>query len=230
MRNACRPMGRFFCLLKWLAAVIAMAATMGAQTDGPTMTRVLDTVYRADGTTQAGHQYSLVTQLFVNEAHRVHETYSSSTNVAGNGRGGDTVAAAMRVVLSVHDVDPNSPGTLALPATVLYDGVLGATPAFALYALANGNDLHAQIAYTRLQKIADVEVRSMIPGQSFRSRLPGALYDGGECYVSSAGELHFYPPYPPQANEQIVVSYRASARAIAAGKIPTKHYVPQRGS
>ena len=65
------------------------------------------------------------------------------------------------------------------------------TPAFALYALANGNDLHAQIAYTRLQKIADVEVRSMIPGQSFRSRLPGALYDGGECYVSSAGELHF---------------------------------------
>ena len=166
-------------------------------------------------TTQAGHQYSLVTQLFVNEAHRVHETYTSSKNVAGNGRGGDTVAAAMRVVLSVHDVDPNSPGTLALPATILYDGVLGTAPAFALYALANGNDLHVQIAYTRLQRIADVEVRSMIPGQSFRSRLPGALYDGGECYVSSAGELHFYPPYPPQANEQIVVSYRASARAIA---------------
>jgi hypothetical protein len=168
-----------------------------------------------DLTTQAGHQYSLVTQLFVNEARRVHETYSSSKNAAGNGRGGDTVAAAMRVVLSVHDVDPNSPGTLALPATVLYDGVLGATPTFALYALASGNDVHAQIAYTRLQKTADVEVRSMIPGQSFRSRLPGALYDGGECYVSSAGELHFYPPYPPQANEQIVVSYRASARAIA---------------
>ena len=165
--------------------------------------------------TQAGHQYSLVTQLFVNEACRVHQTYSSSKHGVGNGRGGDTVAAAMRVVLSVHDVDPNSPGTVALPATVLYDSVLSTTPAFAVYALANGNDLHAQVAYTRLQKIADVEVRSMIPGQSFRTRLPGALYDGGECYVSSAGELHFYPPYPPQANEQIVVSYRASARAIA---------------
>ena len=166
-------------------------------------------------TSQAGHQYSLITQLFVNEAHRVHETYSSSARAGCDGRGGDTVAAAMRVVLSVHDVDPNSPGTLALPATMLYDGVLGETPAFALYALANGNDLHAQITYTRLQKIADVEVRSMIPGQQFRSRLPEALYDGGECYVSSAGELHFYPPYPPQADEQIVVSYRASARAIA---------------
>lgn len=55
----------------------------------------------------------------------------------------------------------------------------------------------------------------MIPGQAFRTRLAGALADGGECYISSAGELHFYPPYPPQANEQIVVSYRASGRAIA---------------
>jgi hypothetical protein len=166
-------------------------------------------------TTQAGHQYSLVTQLFVNEAHRVHQTYCSSVHGAGNGRGGDSLAAAMRVVLSVHDVDPNSPGTVALAGTVLYDDILSAAPAFAVYALANGNNLHAQVAYTRLQKIANVEVRSMIPGQSFRTRLPGALYDGGECYVSSAGELHFYPPYPPQANEQIVVSYRASGRAIA---------------
>ncbi len=30
-----------------------------------------------------------------------------------------------------------------------------------------------------------------------------------------SGELHFYPPYPPQQNEQIVVAYRTSARAMA---------------
>jgi hypothetical protein len=54
MRNACRPMGRFFCLLKWLAAVVAMAATMAAQTNGPAMTQVVDTVYRADGTASKG--------------------------------------------------------------------------------------------------------------------------------------------------------------------------------
>ncbi|HZD31874.1 MAG TPA: hypothetical protein VE779_09460, partial [Candidatus Angelobacter sp.] len=165
--------------------------------------------------TQAGHLYALTTQLFVNEAHRVHQTYCSSVHAGGNGRGGDAIAAAMRVVLSVHDVDPNNPGTMALPATVLFDDVLSATPSFALYALANGADMHAQVAYTRLQQMVDVEVRSMIPGQAFRTRLPGALSDGGECYISTAGELHFYPPYPPQASEQIVVSYRASARAIA---------------
>ena len=165
--------------------------------------------------TQAGHQYAFTTQLFVNEAQRVNQSYGSSSPAGGNARGGDAIPAAMRVVLSVHDVDPNNPGTQALPATVLYDGTIGATPGFALYALANGSDLHMQVAYTRMQTIADAEVRSMIPGQAFRTRLVGALADGGECYISTAGELHFYPPYPPQANEQIVVSYRASARAIA---------------
>ena len=88
--------------------------------------------------TQPGHQYALTTQLFANEAHRVHQTYCSSAHAGGNGRGGDLIDAAMRVVLSVHDVDPNNPGTLALPATVLFDDVLGASPAFASYALCDG--------------------------------------------------------------------------------------------
>ena len=166
-------------------------------------------------TTQPGHLYALATQLLVNEAHRVNQSYCSSLHAGGNGRGGDPISAAMRVVLSVHDVDPNNAGTQALPATVLFDDLLGSTPTFASYALANGSNLQLQVAYTRLQQMVDVEVRSMIPGQSFRTRLPGGLSDGGECYVSSASELHFYPPYPPQTNEQIVVSYRASARAIA---------------
>ena len=165
--------------------------------------------------TQAGHEYELTTQLFANEAHRVRETYCSSAHPSGSGRGGDLTDAAIRMVLSVHDVDPNNPGTLALPATVLFEGVLSSSPSFANYALADGAGMHAQVAYTRLQQMVNAEVRSMIPGQAFRTRLTGALADGGECYISSAGELHFYPPYPPQANEQIVVSYRASARAIA---------------
>ena len=166
-------------------------------------------------TTLPGHQYALATQLFANEAHRVNQSYCSSARGAGNGRGGDTNTAAMRVVLSVHDVDPNNPGTLALPATVLFDDVLATAPPFASYATANGTDLHLQVAYTRLQRMVNAEVRSMIPGQGFRTRLAGQLADGGECYISTAGELHFYPPYSPQANEQIVITYRGSGRAIA---------------
>jgi len=165
--------------------------------------------------TTPGHQYAFATQLFCNEAHRVHQTYLSSTHPAGSGRGGDSVAAAMRVVLTVHDIDPNNPGTLATPATVLFDDVLAAPPGFATYALINGANLQASLSFTSLEHIVDCEVRSMIPGGSFRTRLAGALCDGGECYISSTGELHFYTPYPPQQNEQIVVAYRSSVRAVA---------------
>src|SRR5271166_3817442 len=166
-------------------------------------------------TTTPGHQYAFATQLFCNEAHRVHQTYLSSTHPAGNGRGGNSIAAAMRVVLTVHDIDPNNPGTLAAPATVLFDDVLATPPGFAIYALINCTNLQASLSFTRLQHIVDAEVRSMIPGQSFRTRLAGALVDGGECYLTSAGQLRFYTPYPPQLNEQIVVAYRSSARAVA---------------
>ena len=174
-------------------------------------------------TTTPGHQYAFATQLFCNEAHRVHQTYLSSTHPAGNGRGGDAVAAAMRVVLTVHDVDPNNPGTLAAPATVLFDDVLGAPPAFATYALVNGANLYASLSFTRLQHMVDAEVRSMIPGGSFRTRLAGALADGGECYVTSTGELRFYTPYPPQPNEQMVVAYRSSRAGDGAGAGPEQH-------
>ncbi len=165
--------------------------------------------------TTPGHIYGFTTQLFCNEAHRVHQTYLSSTHPAGNGRGGDSVPAAMRVVLSVHDVDPNNPGTLAAPATVLYDYVLPAPPGFAGYALANGPNLRISVSFTRLQHVVDAEVRSMIPGGQFHTRLTGSFADGGECYVNSSAELRFYPPYPPQQNEQVVVAYRSSARAMS---------------
>ncbi|MGB8768423.1 MAG: hypothetical protein WCC92_02330 [Candidatus Korobacteraceae bacterium] len=165
--------------------------------------------------TTPGHYYAFTTQLFCNEAHRIHQTYLSSTHPAGNGRGGDSVPAAMGVVLAVHDVDPNNPGTLAAPATVLYDDVLPAPPGFVTYALANGPNFYVSVSFTRLQHVVDTEVRSMIPGGQFRTRLTGSFVDGGECYVTSSAELRFYSPYPPQQNEEVVVAYRSSARAMA---------------
>ncbi|MGA9565997.1 MAG: hypothetical protein WBS19_10785, partial [Candidatus Korobacteraceae bacterium] len=53
MRNACRPMGRFFCLLMVVAATLLPAPVQG-QTSGPAMTQVVDIVYRADGTAARG--------------------------------------------------------------------------------------------------------------------------------------------------------------------------------
>ncbi|MGB7556192.1 MAG: hypothetical protein WBM04_17625 [Candidatus Korobacteraceae bacterium] len=180
--------------------------------------------------TVPGHVYEFSTQLFCNEAHRIHQTYLSSTHPAGSGRGGDPISAALRVVLAVHDVDPSNPGTLAAPATVLYDNVLPAPPGFATYALANGPNLRISVSFTRLQHVVDAEVRSMIPGGQFRTRLTNQLADGGECYVTSSSELRFYPPYPPQQNEQVVVAYRSSARAMARVQDPNSIAAHHNGS
>ncbi len=166
-------------------------------------------------TTTPGHQYSFVTQVTGPEAQRAHRTYLSSVHPAGSGRGGDAVASTIRVVLQVHDIDPNNPATFATPATVLFDDVLVTPPGWAIYAPINAISLNAQLSFTRLERVPAVEARSMIPGQSFRTRLSGQLADGGECYVTSAAELRFYPPYPPQQYEQIVAAYRSSARAMA---------------
>lgn len=166
-------------------------------------------------TTTPGHYYSFVTEIICNEAHRMHRTYLSAEHPAGNGRGGDGIAAAMRVVMQVHDIDPNDPGTFAVPATVLFDDVFPATVGYATYGLLDAANLNARLSFTRLQQVPGIEIRSMVPGQSFRTRLSGQLADGGECYVTSAAQLRFYPPYPPQQNESIVVAYRSSARAMA---------------
>lgn len=171
-------------------------------------------------TTTPGHQYAFATQLVCSETHRVQQTYLSSLHPAGNGHGGAAIPAALRLVLTVHDVDPNNPGTLATVATVLYDDMLSAAPGFATYALVNQTSLFANVSYTRFQHTVDAEVRSMIPGGQFRTRLDGAFADGGECYITSSGALCFYTPYPPQQNEQIVVSYRSTARALARVQDP----------
>lgn len=166
-------------------------------------------------TTTPGHVYAFTTQWVANEAHRVRQAYYSSQHGAGNQRGGNSISAVVRVVLTVHDVDPNNPGTFGAPATVLYDNVLSNTPSFATYAVVNGGGLHCDLSFTRMTQLAAAEVRSMRPGQSFRTRLAGALADGGECYVTTGGDLRFYAPYPPDPNEQIVVSYRSSSRSMA---------------
>jgi hypothetical protein len=166
-------------------------------------------------TTTPGHLYAFATEVLANEAHRIHQSYYSSAHGPNNQRGGDSVGASVRFVLSVHDVDPNNPGTLAAPATVLYDDVQLGTPSFGAYAVVDGGSAHFDLSFTRVTQTAAAEVRSMKTGGAFRTRLEGALADGGECYVTSTGYLHFYPPYPPDPSEQIVVAYRGSTRAMA---------------
>ena len=181
---------------------VIQALVNGAAT-GPTITTV------------AGHRYGLTTRLYATEIYRTQQTFHSSAHPAGSGLGGAAVAASVRVVLEVHDIDPASPGSPGFVSTVLYDAVVSAAPGYCTYAPVNSASLHCNLAFTRMARISDAEVRSQIPTQSWRTRLVGLQSEGAECLIFDTPELLFHSQYPPVANEAIEVRYRSRGRALA---------------
>lgn len=161
-------------------------------------------------TTQANHRYLLTTRVYATEPVRRSVWFQSSKETAG----GQDQAADLRIVLQVHEVDMNNTATLAAPATVLYDDIIPAGPAFCSYVLLNATDLHCSIAYTELLSLPNVLVRSMLPGAAFTTRLVGSMIDGAECSVSSR-YLTFFAAEVPASNVQIVAEYR-NARKMGA--------------
>jgi len=173
-------------------------------------------------TTVSGHQYLFTTRLYAQEIYRTQQIFHSSKRPAGNGRGGSAIAAEVRAVLEVHDIDPMDPATVVGPSTVLYDAILPGAAGFCSLALVNATKLYCAITFTRLMQAVDAEVRSAVPGQPYRTRLVGSLADGAECVVNTGPALQFYPQYVPAANELIEVHYRGSASAMARVTDPTR--------
>ena len=180
--------------------------------------------------TQNGHQYLLTTRLYSTEVYRMRQVFHSSAHPAGQARGGGAVSADVRVVLEVHDIDPANPGTMVAPATVLYDGVVAGAPGFCRYALVNAINLYSSVAFTRITLGVDAEVRSALPGQSYRTRLAGELIDGAECKLTSGPGLQFFPQSVPAANETMMVSYRSLGRARARVTDPVSMVAHRQGS
>jgi hypothetical protein len=180
-------------------------------------------------TTAAGHRYGLRTRLCASERYRLAQMFHSSGYPSGSGIGGGTVAADVRVILEVHDVNPATPGSEGVVSTVLYDAVLSGLPAICTYALVNAANLHCSIPYARLRRMVNAEIRSAVAGGNFRTRLlGGGIAEGAECAVSSQALL-FYPQYVPAANEQIVVRYRSSGTALARISDPARAAALARG-
>jgi hypothetical protein len=165
--------------------------------------------------TAAGHRYVLTTHLYSMEVYRSQETFHSSTHPAGSGWGGADVAADVRLVLEVQDIDPNNAATLVAPAMVLYDGVLANAPGFCTYAVVNAANMQCSIAYTYVAHISLAEVRTALPNAGYLTQLVGALSEGAQCEITSSPSLDFYPAYVPALNELIVASYRGYGRAVA---------------
>ena len=179
--------------------------------------------------TVTGHHYLLTTRLYSPETFRRQQIFHSSLHPAGSGIGGAAVAADVRIVLEVHEIDPNNPASQVAASTVLYDGVIPNAAGFCSYALVNAANLQCSIAFTRLILAVDAEVRSALPGQDYVTRLAGALSDGAECAVTSSAALEFYSQYVPAANQQIVARYRGQGLALARVTSPASIAAQRRG-
>jgi len=165
--------------------------------------------------TTAGHHYIFTTRLYSLEIYQRQQIFHSSLHPAGNGVGGAMTNAAVRVVLEVQDIDPANPATLVAPSIVLYDGVIQASSDFCTYALVNAASVQCSIAFTQLIQAVDAEVRTALLGQSYVTRLVGALSEGAECNVSSNSELTFFSAFAPAPNQAITVHYRGHGQALA---------------
>ncbi len=165
--------------------------------------------------TTPGHQYFFTTYLYSMEVYRRGETYHSSLHPAARGWGGAAVAADVRFVLEVQDIDPSNPETLVAPATVLYDDVIENAPGFCTYALVDAMSMQCSIAYTYVAHISLAEVRTALPSANYVTQLVGALSAGAACEITSDPSLDFYPQYVPALNQLIVASYRGSGRSVA---------------
>src|SRR5579863_5366505 len=166
-------------------------------------------------TSTAGHRYVLTTYLYSMEVYRAEETFHSSAHPAGSGWGGAAIAADVRVVLELQDIDPANPDTLVAPATILYDDVIENAPGFCIYALVNAANIRCSIAYTYAAHIALAEVRTALPSESYVTQLVGSVSDGAQCELASSTTLEFFPEYLPAENTLIVASYRGYGRAAA---------------
>ena len=61
----------------------------------------------------------------------------------------------------------------------------------------------------------NVEVRTALPGLSYRTRLVGPLSSGGECNLFAGPTLDFFTAYVLAPSELLEVRYRGAGRAMA---------------
>jgi hypothetical protein len=166
-------------------------------------------------TTKAGHHYVLTTYIYSMEVYRSGEVYHSSVHAAGNGLGGAAIAADVRIVLELQDVDPAVPASMVAPATVLFDDMIPNAAGFCTYAMVNAANMRCSIASTYATHISTALVRMALPNSDYTTQLVESLADGGQCGIVSSTRLDFYPYYVPPLNALIVASYRGSGRAVA---------------
>jgi hypothetical protein len=163
---------------------------------------------------QADHHYVLVTRLSADQQHRTQQSYASLGGVYG----GASIPAFVRAVLEVREIDLANP---AAPATiVLFDSVLTALPAFALYAPINSADLHLAANFLQVTQPIQAQLETQALGEAAQVRKLGfgiAQHDATITADPNRNQwaLEFYEDTIPARGERIALAYRAAGRAKA---------------
>lgn len=161
-----------------------------------------------------GHAYQFLVRLHCNETVRVMQNYYSRGGGAVSSFGGGLMNAAMRVVVVARDLGLAS----STSATTLYDGGVTSSPAVATFAAVNATQVFGSIGEVVVQTTGSTWVVSRFADGSERTRLIGAVGEGLDASLTSAGTsagvLTFYAGRIPGAGEQVLVKYRAAGRAV----------------
>lgn len=162
-------------------------------------------------TAGAGNMYTLRLRIHCAEAQRVLETYSSMGDEGLESFGGSLVTAGADIEMEVQPVVNGVPGT----PVVLYDGTVSSAPPVCTLAAVNSTNLLGSLRSIRVKDSGCTWVTSTPPGGGSATRRIGKTAEGGQCQVSAAGVLQFYPGNIPVTGESIRVSYRTAGRSVA---------------
>ncbi len=159
-------------------------------------------------TVLAGHSYTLRVRVQCVELQRVLQTYYAMTANGLRQFGGGLISAPVALVFDLQDLGMSS----STPATVLYDGSVGSSPATCGFA---GVNLLGSMGYCRATQTGTAWVVSTPPGAAAYTRLMGVAGEGVDCKVERTGKVRFYAGRAPVANEIVTVTYRVPGRSIA---------------
>jgi hypothetical protein len=159
----------------------------------------------------SGHRYTLRLRLHCPEVARVITAYGALVEGGLRSFGGGAVAAPVTLVFEYRDEGVSS----NTPATVLYAGSVASSPGACSFAAVDSVQLVGSIGHCSITQASGAWIVSTATDGTETVRVTGAMGDGVDCMVSTAGRITFFAGRIPVAGERITVMYRGRRRAVA---------------
>ncbi len=161
----------------------------------------------------SGHTYTLRLRFHCKDVQRVLQSYYVSNGNASQSFGGGLISAGGDLLLDVQETTGGTPQ----PPITLYAGSVAAAPSSCTLVAIDSVDFIGSLASITLQATGNVWATSTPSGAnaSPETLRLGAMAEGADAKVETAGKLVFYATSVPKSGDQVTVSYRVGGRAVA---------------